>query len=70
MHVQHQFSINEWAGDKLIGLYRMPYKLTAESYLQFLQNNLHDMLHDVLLETRCQMCFEHIMVPRHILDGM
>ena len=38
--------------------------------MRLLQNNLHDMLHDVSLETRCQMWFQSDGAPCHILNGM
>lgn len=58
LRMYSQFSINVWAGiisDKLIGPYRMPYRLTSESYLQFLHNDLSIFLEHFPLETCLRM---------------
>lgn len=68
---RHQFqfqSVNVWAGiigDHLIGPYVLPPRLNEELYLQFLQNNLQQLLEDVPLATRRNMWFMHDGAPPH-----
>ena len=66
---------NLWPKMLLLKRYKRSFVLqfVAQNRYKFsiwlVRNNLYDILHDVLLETRCRMCF-NTMVPRHILDGM
>lgn len=66
--VQRQFSVNLWAGiigGRLIGPFVLPDRLNGAAYLDFLQNELPDLLHDVPEETRRSMVFQHDGCPSH-----
>jgi hypothetical protein len=52
-------------GNKLIGLYILPPRLNAVSYLYFLNNHLAILLEDVPLLTRQNMWYLHDGVPAH-----
>lgn len=65
---QHKFSVNLWAGiigNKLIGPVIFPNRLNSANYLNFLRNELYDLLEDVDLETRRTMWFQHDGCPAH-----
>ena len=65
---QRQFSVNVWAGivgDCLIGPFALPARLNGETYLNFLQNSIPELLEDVPLEIRRQMIFMHGGAPPH-----
>ncbi|KAL1488367.1 hypothetical protein ABEB36_014844 [Hypothenemus hampei] len=65
---QERFSINVWAGivnGLLIGPYIMPDRLDGRTYLQFLNNELYDLLEDVPLEIRRNMWYLHDGAPCH-----
>lgn len=66
---QHQFpAINVWAGiigNSLIGPFVLPARLNGPLYLEFLQNNLQELLENVPIETRQNMWFMHDGAPPH-----
>ncbi|EZA54493.1 hypothetical protein X777_05748 [Ooceraea biroi] len=71
-HNQRQFSINVWAeimGYFLLGPYELPPRLTGAGYLNFLQNQLDqllmDALDDVPLAVRRRTWFMHDGAPPH-----
>jgi len=52
---QHEFQINVWASmidEYLIGSHILPHRINAHQFLQFLNNNLFDLLQDVPLNLR------------------
>jgi len=64
---QQRFSINVWCGivhDQLIGPFIFQERLTGQTYLQFLEEELPTLLEDVPLATRRQLCFQHDGAPR------
>lgn len=68
-HIQQQFCLNIWAGiigNKLIGPFILPARLTGIRYRHFLENTLPNLLDDVPLETRLNMWFLHDGAPPHI----
>lgn len=65
---QHRFSINVWAGiigNRLVGPVIFPNRLTAQDYLNFLQNELAGLLEDIPLRTRLRMYYQHDGAPAH-----
>ena len=65
---QHRFSVNLWAGmvgNQLIGPIEIPVRLNSEIYLNFLQNQLGELLEDVPLEVRLGLYFQHDGAPAH-----
>lgn len=65
---QRRFSLNVWAGmvgDQLIGPHFFNGTLNGETYLQFLQNDLPDLLEDVPLEIRANMWLLQDGAPPH-----
>lgn len=65
---QRRFSVNVWAGilgANIIGPYILPPRLTGPAYLNFLQNQLGDLLEDVPLHTRARMWYQHDGAPAH-----
>lgn len=65
---QEKFSINVWAGilgNRLLGPFVLPNRLDGLNYLDFLRNNLIDLLEDVPYETRRTMWFMHDGAPPH-----
>jgi hypothetical protein len=59
---QHRFSMNLCCGvlhDQLIGSFLFPGLLTGAVYLQFLQEELSQLLEDVPLAVRYRMVFQH-----------
>lgn len=66
--VQRQFSVNLWGGivaGHLVGPYVLPDRLNGEAYLNFLQNQLPDLLRDVPEEIRRTIIFQHDGCPSH-----
>jgi hypothetical protein len=54
-HFQHVIFVNIWCGitdDRLGGLFVLDHYLTAERYLNFLEDHLPDLLENVPLEVR------------------
>lgn len=52
-------------GNQLIGPIELPYRLNAANYLNFLQNDLPELLDDVPVGTRLGMYFQHDGAPAH-----
>lgn len=72
-HFQKEFSINIWCGivgDYLVGPYELPTRLNGESYLNFLENVLPNLLEDVLLNIRNTMWFMHDGAPAHFAQNV
>ena len=60
--------VNVWAGiigNNLIGPFVFEERLNGEIYLQFLQQNLNNLLEDVPLDRRMQMWYMHDGAPPH-----
>lgn len=67
-HYQHTFSLNVWCGllgDNLVGPFFLPPRLSGVSYLQFLQDNLPELLQDIPIANRQGMWFMHDGAPAH-----
>lgn len=67
-HFQHRFSLNVWAGmvnGSLLGPYILPNRMSGNDYLQFLQNNLPELLEDIPLNVRQNAWFMHDGAPPH-----
>lgn len=65
---QHKFSLNVWVGiigDFLIGPHFLPQRLDGNSYLNFIQNELPNLLQDIDLARREGMWFMHDGAPAH-----
>lgn len=65
---QQRFIVNVWAGiigNTLIGPFVLEERLNGEIYLQFLQQNLNNLLEDVHLDRRMQMWYMHDGAPPH-----
>lgn len=65
---QQRFMVNVWAGiigNNLIGPFVLEERLNGEIYLQFLQQNLNNLLEDVPLDRRMQMWYMHDGAPPH-----
>lgn len=65
---QHRFSLNVWAAiykDQVIGPFFLPNRLTGDSYLQFISNNLPEILEDVPLQSMINNWFMHDGAPAH-----
>lgn len=63
---QHRFSVNVWCGmmgNHLFGPFILDGHLNGERYLQFLQENLNEMLDDVPLNIRHEMYYQHDGAP-------
>lgn len=59
---QYRFSVNEWCrviGEQLIESFMLKHCFTGQMYLQFLENELPQLLKDVPLKTGKGMCFQH-----------
>lgn len=59
-HFQHEFKINIWCGvisDFFIGPFELPPNLNGPLYLNFLEQNLNELLEDVPLDLRQNMWF-------------
>lgn len=64
---QHNFSLNVWAGiigNRLIGPIFLP-RLDARVYLDFLEDQLPEILEDVPLDVRQEMWYMHDGAPAH-----
>jgi hypothetical protein len=62
-----------WAGiigNRLIGPHVLPPHLNGEGYLNFLQNELSNLLDDVPLEVRRDMWYLHDGAPAHSARGV
>lgn len=67
-HFQHEFKINVWCGvigNTLLGPIELPPNLNGESYLNFLNNDLVDLLGDLPLQLRRNMWFMQDGAPPH-----
>lgn len=65
---QHRFSVNMWAGivgERLIGPIMLPPRLTGTNYLDFLRNVLPELFHDLPLNVRQNLWFQHDGAPAH-----
>lgn len=65
---QHRFAVNIWAGivnDRMVGPRELTSRLTAEEYLNFLQNDLDDALEDVPLIVIRNMWLQQDGAPPH-----
>ncbi|CAH2088099.1 unnamed protein product [Euphydryas editha] len=63
---QTRFSVNLWLGivnGTLIGPFELPNRLNGAQYLEFLQNDLDDLLEDVDLYTRRRIIFQNDGAP-------
>lgn len=70
---QQRFSINVWCGivhDQLIGPFIFQERLTGQTYLQFLEEELPTLLEDVPLATRRQLYFQHDGAPPHFSNAV
>ena len=67
---QDRFSINVWVGvlgDRLLGPYVLPQRLTGARYHHFLNNILPILMEDLPCQDRLQMWFMHDGAPAHFL---
>ncbi|XP_066157166.1 uncharacterized protein [Euwallacea fornicatus] len=67
-HFQHEFKINVWCriiDNYFVGPYVLPPKLNGPLYLEFLQNELGNLLDDVPLNLRQVMFFMQDGAPAH-----
>ncbi|KAJ8960006.1 hypothetical protein NQ318_009442 [Aromia moschata] len=67
-HFRHEFKINIWCGiigDYLEGPFELPAKLNGQDYLNFLQENLVDLLEEVPLDVRANMWYLQDGAPAH-----
>ena len=67
-HFQHHFGVNLWAGimnGAIIGPFELPARLRGPDYLNFLQNDLPNLLENLPLAIRAQMWFQHDGAPAH-----
>lgn len=65
---QTQFSANIWAGiinDQIVGPFELPSRLTQESFLNFLQDSLPELLESIPLATRRGHWFQLDGAPAH-----
>lgn len=65
---QQRFMVNVWAGiigSNLIGPFVLEERLNGQIYLQFLQQNLNNLLDDVPIDRRMQMWYMHDGAPPH-----
>lgn len=65
---QHRFQVNVWAGvigDQLIGPHILPPRLNGETYLDFLQNTLPELLLVIPEEQRNRIIFMQDGAPPH-----
>lgn len=68
VHCQQQFSVNVWAGivnNQLLGPCFLPPRLNGPLYLNFLQNDLIDLIDDVPLAVLPRMWYLHDGAPPH-----
>lgn len=67
-HFQHEFKINVWCGvicGFFIGPFELPSNLNGDSYLNFLEDQLYQLLDDLPLAVRYNMWFMHDGAPPH-----
>ena len=65
---QYQFKINLWTGilnGKIIGPFQLPETLNGDIYLDFLRNQLPNLLEDVPLNILRDMWYQHDGCPAH-----
>lgn len=65
---QHQFGVNLWAGildGRVIGPFELPSRLNGVRYLDFLRNDLNNLLEEVPQEVRERMWLQHDGAPAH-----
>ena len=65
---QHPWSVNCWCGivgDHVIGLYFFEGRLTGQVFANSLQNVLLQLMEDVPLNVRMNMCVQHDGAPLH-----
>lgn len=65
---QNRWSVNLWCGvlgDRIIGPFVFDGHLNGESYLNFLQNDLPNLLEDIPLDVRASMWYQHDGCPSH-----
>lgn len=65
---QTRFSVNLWSGivnGEFIGPFELPARLNGAQYLEFLRNNLNELLGDVNLSIRRRMVFQNDGAPCH-----
>lgn len=65
---QQRFSVNVWCGllyDQLIGPFILPGHLNSNIYLEFLKEQLPQLLEDVPLASRYRMYYQHDGAPAH-----
>lgn len=65
---QYKWSVNVWCGilgDKIIGPHVFQGYLTGEIYLNFLRNDLLELLEDIPLDIRRTMWYQHDGCPAH-----
>jgi hypothetical protein len=66
---QISFNIGVWAGvieNIVVGSYLLPDRLTAQRYLDFLENIVPGLLQDVLLAMRQRLWFQHAGESVHL----
>lgn len=65
---QNRWSVNVWCGilgDRIIGPFVFDGHLNGESYLNFLENDLPNLLEDIPLDVRASMWYQHDGCPSH-----
>lgn len=65
---QVRWKLNIWAGiigNEIIGLCILPNRMRGDNYADFLRENLPDLLEDLSLNIRQNMCFQHDGAPPH-----
>ena len=65
---QQRFNVNVWCAvldDQLIGPFMLEGRLTGETYLRFLQEELPQLLEEVPLNKRGRIYFQHDGAPPH-----
>lgn len=65
---QHRWSVNVWCGiidGQIIGPFVFNDHLNGNRYLEFLENDLPELLENVPLQTRIDMWFQHDGCPAH-----
>jgi hypothetical protein len=65
---QHRFTINLWAGilgDSIVGPFEFPARLNAQHYMNFLEQDLPELLEDVPLQHFLNEWFQHDGAPVH-----
>ena len=65
---QHHFKVNVWCGilnTQIVGPFFFRQNLTSESYLHFLHTEILNFLHELPLEQRRQLFYQHDGAPAH-----